>query len=29
MSTHVATRRLTQFDLARMRVNGEKIAVLT
>ncbi|ACV35741.1 3-methyl-2-oxobutanoate hydroxymethyltransferase [Accumulibacter sp.] len=29
MSTHVATRRLTQLDLARMRVNGEKIAVLT
>ena len=29
MSTHVATRRLTQFDLAQMRVNGEKIAVLT
>jgi 3-methyl-2-oxobutanoate hydroxymethyltransferase len=29
MSTHVATRRLTQLDLARMRANGEKIAVLT
>ena len=29
MSTHVATRRLTHIDLARMRANGEKIAVLT
>jgi 3-methyl-2-oxobutanoate hydroxymethyltransferase len=29
MSTHVATRRLTQGDLARMRANGEKIAILT
>ena len=29
MSTHVATRRLTHLDLAKMRVNGEKIAVLT
>jgi 3-methyl-2-oxobutanoate hydroxymethyltransferase len=29
MSTHVATRRLTHVDLARMRANGEKIAVLT
>ncbi len=29
MSTHVAMRRLTQIDLTRMRVNGEKIAVLT
>ncbi|MBP9805387.1 MAG: 3-methyl-2-oxobutanoate hydroxymethyltransferase, partial [Candidatus Accumulibacter sp.] len=29
MSTHVATRRLTLVDLARMRANGEKIAVLT
>lgn len=29
MSTHSTTRRLTQLDLARMRANGEKIAVLT
>lgn len=29
MSTHVVTRRLTHIDLAKMRVNGEKIAVLT
>ena len=29
MSTHVVTRRLTHVDLARMRSNGEKIAVLT
>ncbi|HMW53989.1 MAG TPA: 3-methyl-2-oxobutanoate hydroxymethyltransferase [Accumulibacter sp.] len=29
MSTHVVTRRLTHVDLARMRVNDEKIAVLT
>ncbi|WP_313953274.1 3-methyl-2-oxobutanoate hydroxymethyltransferase [Accumulibacter sp.] len=29
MSTHVATRRLTHVDLARMRANGEKIAMLT
>ncbi|WP_300452118.1 3-methyl-2-oxobutanoate hydroxymethyltransferase [Accumulibacter sp.] len=29
MSTHVATRRLTHLDLAKMRANGEKIAVLT
>ena len=29
MSTHVATRRLTHVDLARMRASGEKIAVLT
>ena len=29
MSTHVAGRRLTQLDLARMRADGEKIAVLT
>jgi len=29
MSTHATTRRLTQVDLARMRVDGEKIAVLT
>ena len=29
MSTHVTTRRLTHLDLARMRANGEKIAVLT
>ncbi|WP_034921806.1 3-methyl-2-oxobutanoate hydroxymethyltransferase, partial [Candidatus Accumulibacter vicinus] len=29
MSTHVVTRRLTHVDLARMRVNNEKIAVLT
>ncbi|MBO3708798.1 MAG: 3-methyl-2-oxobutanoate hydroxymethyltransferase, partial [Candidatus Accumulibacter sp.] len=29
MSTHVATRRLTHVDLARMRASGEKIAALT
>ncbi|HRD94040.1 3-methyl-2-oxobutanoate hydroxymethyltransferase [Accumulibacter sp.] len=29
MSTHVATRRLTHLDLARMRAKGDKIAVLT
>ena len=29
MSTHVATRRLTHLDLARMRADGEKIAMLT
>ncbi|HOL64889.1 MAG TPA: 3-methyl-2-oxobutanoate hydroxymethyltransferase [Accumulibacter sp.] len=29
MSTHVITRRLTHLDLAKMRANGEKIAVLT
>lgn len=29
MSTHSATRRLTQLDLAKMRADGEKIAVLT
>lgn len=29
MSTHVATRRLTHVDLAKLRANGEKIAVLT
>lgn len=29
MSTHAATRRLTHHDLARMRGNGEKIAILT
>jgi 3-methyl-2-oxobutanoate hydroxymethyltransferase len=29
MSTHVATRRRTHVDLARMRANGEKIAMLT
>jgi 3-methyl-2-oxobutanoate hydroxymethyltransferase len=29
MSTHVATRRLTHLDLARMRAKGEKIAMLT
>jgi 3-methyl-2-oxobutanoate hydroxymethyltransferase len=29
MSSHVATRRLTQGDLARMRTSGEKIAILT
>jgi len=29
MSTHVATRRLTHLDLARMRAGGEKIAMLT
>ena len=29
MSTHLASRRLTQRDLARMRADGEKIAVLT
>ena len=29
MSTHVVTRRLTHIDLEKMRVAGEKIAVLT
>ncbi|MCB1933752.1 MAG: 3-methyl-2-oxobutanoate hydroxymethyltransferase [Candidatus Accumulibacter sp.] len=29
MSTHVATRRRTHVDLARMRASGEKIAMLT
>lgn len=29
MSTHSATRRLTQLDLAKMRADAEKIAVLT
>ena len=29
MSTHVVTRRLTHVDLEKMRVAGEKIAVLT
>ncbi|EXI81716.1 MAG: 3-methyl-2-oxobutanoate hydroxymethyltransferase [Candidatus Accumulibacter appositus] len=29
MSTHVATRRRTHVDLATMRANGEKIAMLT
>ncbi|HRI92199.1 MAG: 3-methyl-2-oxobutanoate hydroxymethyltransferase [Candidatus Accumulibacter sp.] len=29
MSTHVATRRRTHVDLAKMRANGEKIAMLT
>ena len=29
MSTHVATRRLTHLDLARMRADGKKIAMLT
>jgi 3-methyl-2-oxobutanoate hydroxymethyltransferase len=29
MSTHVATRRLTHLDLAKMRAAGEKIAMLT
>ena len=29
MSTHSATRRLTQLDLAKMRAEAEKIAVLT
>lgn len=29
MSTHLASRRLSHLDLARMRANGEKIAVLT
>ncbi|MFZ4536368.1 3-methyl-2-oxobutanoate hydroxymethyltransferase [Propionivibrio sp.] len=29
MSVHSATRRLTHLDLAKMRINGEKIAMLT
>ncbi|WP_291991645.1 3-methyl-2-oxobutanoate hydroxymethyltransferase [Candidatus Accumulibacter sp. ACC003] len=29
MSTHVATRRLTHVDLAKMRAKGDKIAMLT
>lgn len=29
MSTHVATRRVTHVDLARMRADGEKIALVT